>query len=211
MREIIKYNIGDKIDDFQIMKIYTGENYIKRFIIKCEQCGRIKDLPASCLRLHKGTKHKSCGKGLRTLNRNFYNIWKNMRQRTTNHNVWAYKYYGKRGINSDEFKYFIDFYDLMFSSYQETRNKYPNEKISLDRIDNNKSYCKDNCRWILLKDQQGHTSRQKPFIAISPDGKMFYAENRRKFAKEHNLDDDYIGDCLFKRKKMYKNWKFEFV
>ena len=76
-----------------------------------------------------------------------------MRDRTTNTNKKEANRYVNRGINSDEFRYFIDFYDALYPSWVEIRKKYPANEISLDRIDNDKSYTKDNCRWVHYKDQ----------------------------------------------------------
>ncbi len=78
-----------------------------------------------------------------------YYIWKGMRQRCYNHNNPDYKNYGGRGIKIcdewlDDFQAFRDW---------ATENGY-REGLSIDRIDNDRNYEPDNCRWISIKQQQ---------------------------------------------------------
>lgn len=77
---------------------------------------------------------------------NTYTKWANMKSRCQNKNDPRYKWYGGRGISiCDEWQLFSGFYSDMGDP--------PTAKHSLDRIDNNKGYYKDNCRWTTHKEQ----------------------------------------------------------
>jgi hypothetical protein len=88
-----------------------------------------------------------------------YNTWISMKDRCFNKNNRNYKNYGGRGITvCDEWrKSFLTFYNDM--------GKRPSEK-SLDRIDNNGNYCKNNCRWATPKEQNRNTRRNKKIEAF---------------------------------------------
>lgn len=79
-----------------------------------------------------------------------WNIWSCMRDRCSNKNSPAYKYYGERGITvCTEWSKFENFYKDM--------GRRP-EGLSLDRIDNNKGYSKDNCKWSTWTEQSRNRS-----------------------------------------------------
>lgn len=77
-----------------------------------------------------------------------YRIWLSMRQRCNNSSHKYYRLYGGRGIKvCDEWQ---NDYDA-FAEWA-IQNGY-SDTMSIDRIDNDKGYCPDNCRWIYYKDQ----------------------------------------------------------
>jgi hypothetical protein len=75
-----------------------------------------------------------------------YNIWHGMMQRCYTPSVQSYKSYGARGITvCDKWKTFDGFYEDMGSTY--------NDRMSIERKDGNGNYCKENCKWIPLEEQ----------------------------------------------------------
>ena len=88
-----------------------------------------------------------------------YNTWLLMRRRCKNPNTKEYKYYGGRGIKIcpewDDFWQFV-----------EDMGDRP-EGHTLDRINNDKGYSKENCRWATLIEQQNNKR-------LTKDAKGYY-------------------------------------
>ena len=74
-----------------------------------------------------------------------YRVWASMKSRCRNPNDPSFYKYGGRGINyCASWEWFENFYHDMG----------PCEKgLSLDRIDNDKGYFPENCRWTTAKQQ----------------------------------------------------------
>lgn len=83
-----------------------------------------------------------------------YQCWASMRMRCLNKKNPRFKNYGGRGITvCDEWKNsFVSFYKDMGDM---------GTSMSLDRIDNNKGYYKENCRWATRSEQQRNINTQK--------------------------------------------------
>ena len=94
--------------------------------------------------MRKYEKHGMKGKSI-------YMTWSNMKMRCYNKNFKQYKDWGGRGITvCDEWK------DSFIAFYNDMGDK-PDKNYSLDRIDNDKGYCKDNCRWTNRVEQSRNT------------------------------------------------------
>ena len=211
--------VGEIIDDMTVMELYRDRNKKVRVKCRCNICGRDKDIDfITGILTHTRTTHVSCGKdrikgnGLASSNVRFHTIWMAMRGRTNNPNDSQYKYYGGRGIKSDEFEFFVDFYDKMHDSYLEAIEKYGDESlVSLDRINPDGDYTVDNCRWISLSEQKKNKRNSRWFEAISPDGEKFIACNRVQFAAKHNLKRVTINQSLLYGYKNRQGWQFRFL
>lgn len=81
-----------------------------------------------------------------------YASWADMKRRCNNKNTKQYEDYGGRGITYDpKWESFEEFYKDM----GERRDNY-----TLERIDVDKGYSKENCKWVL-KEDQSRNQRQR--------------------------------------------------
>jgi hypothetical protein len=77
--------------------------------------------------------------------------WRTMRDRCNNPNHKSYKAYGGRGITICERW-------LVYENFLADMGPRPSKQHSLDRIDNNKGYSPENCRWTDWATQQKNKS-----------------------------------------------------
>ncbi len=91
------------------------------------------------------------GKGTR-----LYRIWHGMKQRCYNPKSDHYNLYGGRGISvcAEWLHDFATFQKWAVShGYQ--------DDLTIDRIDNDKGYSPDNCRWVTVKEQNNNKRCRK--------------------------------------------------
>ncbi len=104
------------------------------------------------------TTHGHANKGKES---STYNVWLSMKGRTGNPANRAYKHYGGRGITM------CDDWFNSFESFLRDMGERPADR-SIDRIDNNQGYYKDNCRWATLKEQ---ANNKRSNVLYEYDGK----------------------------------------
>jgi len=131
------------------------KNRMYYWLCKCS-CGKEVSIAGTCLRRRNrqscGCKHKEDMLG-NTMSRvhglsntRLHRIWNGMHRRCYMENHDAYHNYGGRGIKvCKDWHTFINFYNDMIASYKNDR--------TLDRIDNDGDYTKDNCKWSTDKEQ----------------------------------------------------------
>lgn len=139
-----------------------------RWLCECE-CGRKIEINAYSLNSGRTTScgcfARECSAERKKTHGNaytrLYNIWCCMKQRCLNPNHISYCNYGGRGITvcAEWLHRFQSFYDwAMANGYR--------DDLSIDRIDNDKGYSPDNCRWATIKEQHNNTrANRKIFFA----------------------------------------------
>lgn len=134
--------IGQKFNKLTAIE-YTGN---QKWLFECE-CGKQVIKTASDV---KRGKTVSCSKVCTTGNPSkhpLYQTWDGIKKRCYQKNATGYKNYGGRGIKMcDEWK-------NSFWTFVSDMGDKPFSACTIERLDTNKDYCKDNCIWATAKEQ----------------------------------------------------------
>ena len=180
---------------------YPNERSRQRYksgLYKCAYCGKEFETKFASI---KGGTTKSCGcqKGKGNITHGlglhrFYDTWRQMLQRCNNPKYKDYKDYGARGITVCE-----EWLDVAnFVAWAE--KTYPNTKgVSLDRIDNDKGYSPDNCRWatqsVQALNQRIRENNTSGFVGIA------YRKDNNKWSASITIDYKVVFLKCFKTKE----------
>lgn len=155
------YNLtGQKIGDIEVIKkarkTYEPKSsrWTTYWLCKC-LCGKLFETNTTSLTGKK--PRETCGCCEWYIHHNAaYVSWMGLKQRCDNPDVKDYKNYGARGIGYDpRWKKFTEFYKDMGDPPDD---QITGERLSLDRIDVNGNYTKENCKWSTRSEQQ-HNKR----------------------------------------------------
>ena len=122
-----------------------------------------------------------------------YQMWDDMKQRCDNPKIRSYKNYGARGISyCDEWRDFVPFMKwAMVNGYD--------DKLTLDRIDNNDNYCPDNCRFSTKRIQNINKRPSRP--------------NRSGYVgiKSHSSGKGWYGSVKINNKDYYTGYSMDLL
>lgn len=155
---------GDIFGKWMVLKeVCCKSKKYKMYLCKCE-CGKQRIVRGEALR---GGRSSSCSRKCSSnqwQNKypKEYRAWQNMKNRCRNKNVDRYYRYGGRGIEM------CKQWGASFETFINDMGAAPGKRYSIDRIDNNKNYCKENCRWATAQEQAWNRSNTK-YVKINDD------------------------------------------
>lgn len=193
--------IGKKIGRLTVLDFHHKQNRVYYYTCKCD-CGNVCVKKSNYLLNRKTYPHPSCGCWHRELyiaassthkmtKTPEYKSWQEMRYRCLNPDNPQYFRYGGRGITV------CDRWKDSFENFVADMGERPSNQHSIDRIDNNKGYSPENCRWATRKEQcnnrrsninltyKGETKTLKQWCELY---NMKYSLVQQAYYRGHSID-----------------------
>ena len=184
--------VGEKYGKLTVVSLDRREGKKNRWICSCECGGEARVVRHNLL----GGRTKSCGCNRVEFSKNQhthqmtrtteYRTWRHIKSRCFNPNVPSYKDYGARGISM------CDEWINSFEQFYKDMGLKPTKDHSIDRIDNEKGYNPENCRWAT-RAEQSRNKRCNIFISYAGKRQMLI-----DWAKDTGINHM----CLYKRYRM---------
>ena len=184
---------GQKFNCLAVIE-HAGRNHAGKHIYLCKcDCGKTVILRGEDV---KSGNTKSCGclRRQMTIDKNYkhgyahtpmYNVWLGIKERCLNPNNSSYKNYGGRGITiCDDWMDYKNFHRDMAPTYK--------TGLTLERIDNEKGYCEDNCIWAD-RNVQGNNKRNNHFIRFKGE-----VGTISQMARKYDLHPSIVQGRLYK-------------
>ena len=136
---------GQKFNKLTAIEYANNE----KWLFECE-CGNQVIKKASDV---KRGATKSCSRICTTGNPSkhpLYQTWDGIKKRCYQENATGYKNYGGRGIK------ICDKWKNSFWVFVSDMGEKPFSACTIERLDNNQDYCKDNCVWATAKEQSNN-------------------------------------------------------
>lgn len=215
MKKVKKDLTGNRFGKLVVLKFKEKIGNQNKWLCQCD-CGNKKYIFQSNL----VGGQKSCGCIKKNVikthgfsNTRLYNIHSKLLQRCLNPNNNQFFRYGLigRGI-CEEWKKFENFKNDMYESYLKHCEEFGEKNTSIDRIDNNKGYFKENCRWATHKEQSNNIKNN---IKVEFNGRSLGLD---EFCKLNNfnynniyykINNGYLIEDIINKKPNKSIIKFE--
>lgn len=155
---------GKRFGSWTVLKVngHTKSRKVK-WLCVCD-CGTEKNIRGRDLKSGEANRcHKCYSRTLVThgdSNTPFHKCWQAIKQRCLNPKCSAYKDYGARGITV------CDEWENDYLAFKRDMVEGWAPGLTIERIDNNKGYYKENCRWIVMK-LQARNRRSTRYLTTS--------------------------------------------